>query len=113
MNNHGQHYIDCIGRGCAAWRRGDDEEGRQWFQQACLLWLAELRQPDREASTDSDGMSAPQAALRTMEQILLLLQREDVAAATDLLEYELLPELRKQFGSDRAETDEEPGGRDR
>lgn len=96
MNNPGR-YIESIEKGCRAWRVGDDEDGRRWFQQACLLWLEELRYPEQESVTDRDAMTVPAGALRTMEQVLLMLQREDVVGATDLLEYELLPELRRQM----------------
>ena len=100
MNNPGR-YIESIEQGCRAWRRGDDQEGRRWFQQACLLWLEELRGCEQEAATDRDTMLVPAGALHSMDQVLLMLQREDVVGATDLLEYELLPELRRQL-ADRA-----------
>ncbi|WP_157272834.1 hypothetical protein [Paenibacillus daejeonensis] len=100
MNNPGG-YVESIEQGCRAWRRGDDQEGRRWFQQACLLWLEELRGWEQEAATDRDAMLVPAGALPLMDQVLLMLQREDVVGATDVLEYELLPELRRQL-ADRA-----------
>lgn len=95
MNSNPRSYLDCIEAGCRDWQRGDDEAGRQWLQRACLLWLESLRVQE-QAATDGDCMLVSPAALRTMEQILLLLQREDVTAAVDKLAYELLPELRAQ-----------------
>ncbi|GBF75146.1 hypothetical protein PA598K_03531 [Paenibacillus sp. 598K] len=98
MNSNPRSYLDCIEAGCQAWQRGDDESGRQWLQRACLLWLESLRASEPSA-TDGDGMLVSPAALRTMEQILLQLQREDMAAAIDKLAYELLPELRAQMAA--------------
>ncbi|WP_026961779.1 hypothetical protein [Alicyclobacillus herbarius] len=96
-------FVSSIEQGCTAWRRGDDSEGVTWFQKACLLWLNAL---EREALGETGIKS------ETMDQISGLLDKmieylcnSDVIRATDIVEYEILPLLKCEYGVGRGDTE--------
>ncbi|GAA3399836.1 hypothetical protein ACFFNY_17810 [Paenibacillus hodogayensis] len=91
MNEPLRDFVACIGQGCDAWRRGDDDKGLELFQQACLIWLDELTY---ETDDETERRAILYGRLAGwLPRMLELLEGGDIIAATDALEYGLLPEL--------------------
>lgn len=94
MNDAGTDYAAAIELGCEAWRRGDDSDGLRCFQQAALLWLdALLRREDNSLEAATGAVYERLASL--IENMVERLETSDITAATDMLEYLILPALRE------------------
>lgn len=80
-----------ITQGCEAWRCGDDARGLESFQRAALLLLIELEQQEQRREEPDD---LPYTRLSAqLQQALTLMEAGDIAAALDVLETLVLPEL--------------------
>jgi hypothetical protein len=91
MNLDERSYIACIQQGYDAWQTGDDYAGLCWFQQACLLWLDELKGAGAAGMTLSQTTSLLLCGQLTM--LLEALERGDISSATDIIGHILLPSL--------------------
>lgn len=90
MNNEGSSHVQAIADGCRAWRSGDDADGLEHFQKACLLWLEDLAAGQEQVGGDREAMLS---LLSLMRKLLGSFKERDITYSTDILEYELLPVL--------------------
>lgn len=93
-----QTIVSLVETGCLGWRKGNDPEGTQSFQHACLLWLEWLE----EWEECGDLMSADdlEPLTKSMQKLLDVLGEHDTIRATDILQYEIVPQL-KSFQAKR------------
>ncbi|QQE78254.1 hypothetical protein [Alicyclobacillus sp. SO9] len=115
MTHEAAEITDSIAAGCTAWRNGDDAQGKEHFQRACLLWLETLDDVQRPGPADDTEFVSETAWLtppaatevtRLLKQVLQSLHSRDIIHATDTLEYKILPLLI----AEAEDSDESTGG---
>lgn len=84
--------VHLLETGCHAWRCGNDQEGVVYFQRACLEWLERIEQIDDTTGEQWSAISNVVAPL--LVNLMDRLRSENIAVATDVLEWEVIPFLR-------------------
>lgn len=81
--------ITLLEAGCKHWRQGDDPQGVQCFQQACLLWLEYVEEAGEPQGENAEERWQP--IMSAMQRLLGILAENDIVQATDLIQYRLTP----------------------
>lgn len=115
MTRETAEIAESIRQGCAAWRKGDDAQGKEHFQRACLLWMETLDAIESPVPADDSEFVSETAWLtplaakevtRLLQQVLHSFYNRDIIHATDTLEYKILPLL----SPEAQDSDESTGG---
>lgn len=91
MSSMGE-IVHLLEKGCHAWRCGNDQEGVSYFQRACLEWLERIEQV--EGTTGEERSTICSLVAPLLVNLMDCLRSKNIAVATDVLEWEIIPFLR-------------------
>ncbi|MET3292084.1 UNVERIFIED_CONTAM: hypothetical protein ABID98_004654 [Brevibacillus sp. OAP136] len=87
--------VDLLEAGCVHWRQGNDPQGVECFQQACLLWLEYMENAEEPQAKYTQDRWQP--VLSAIQRLLAVLAENDIAQATDLIQYRITPLVRTEL----------------